>query len=235
MSKQEFGFEIGEIISHRDMCNAEDYSLQKGMNYRVHGTTNIFLMSTRKGAPFRDQIGKDGRVLIYEGHNIDRKRGGPDPYKVDQLAVNSKGGRTENGKFVEAVKRAAKGEASELVRVYEKLKKNIWVFRGVFSLNGVKRVSDGSRKVFRFSLELTDGVGHVVDRPEVLKQTRVIPSNVMQQVYARDKGRCVKCGSSDNLHFDHVLPFSKGGTSLLVENIQLLCARHNLGKRDRFE
>jgi 5-methylcytosine-specific restriction endonuclease McrA len=30
--------------------------------------------------------------------------------------------------------------------------------------------------------------------------------------------------------FDHILPLSKGGTSLKAENIQLLCARHNLSK-----
>jgi 5-methylcytosine-specific restriction endonuclease McrA len=46
-------------------------------------------------------------------------------------------------------------------------------------------------------------------------------------------GKCVQCGSSDNLHFDHIIPFSLGGSSLVAENIQLLCARHNLQKRDR--
>ena len=46
-------------------------------------------------------------------------------------------------------------------------------------------------------------------------------------------GRCVQCGSTDNLHFDHILPFSKGGTSLKAENIQLLCARYNLKKSDK--
>ncbi|MGP0594802.1 HNH endonuclease [Nitrospira sp. T9] len=29
---------------------------------------------------------------------------------------------------------------------------------------------------------------------------------------------------------DHIVPYSKGGTSLKVENIQLLCARHNIEK-----
>jgi hypothetical protein len=37
---------------------------------------------------------------------------------------------------------------------------------------------------------------------------------------------------ADELHFDHILPFSKGGTSLTGENVQLLCSRHNLLKRD---
>jgi hypothetical protein len=32
-----------------------------------------------------------------------------------------------------------------------------------------------------------------------------------------------------------VLPYSKGGTSIAAENVQLLCARHNLEKSDRIE
>jgi 5-methylcytosine-specific restriction endonuclease McrA len=43
------------------------------------------------------------------------------------------------------------------------------------------------------------------------------------------------CGSTTNLHFDHIIPYSKGGTSLMAENIQILCATHNLRKRDRIE
>ncbi|MVF24708.1 hypothetical protein EVC37_24360 [Methylocaldum sp. BRCS4] len=30
------------------------------------------------------------------------------------------------------------------------------------------------------------------------------------------------------MHFNHIVPFSKVGTSLKAENIQLLCACHNL-------
>ena len=40
----------------------------------------------------------------------------------------------------------------------------------------------------------------------------------------------VVCGSADELHFDHDLPYSKGGTSITEENVQLMCARHNLEK-----
>jgi 5-methylcytosine-specific restriction endonuclease McrA len=43
------------------------------------------------------------------------------------------------------------------------------------------------------------------------------------------------CGASDELHFDHIIPFSKGGTSLKADNVQLLCARYNLEKRDKIE
>ena len=63
----------------------------------------------------------------------------------------------------------------------------------------------------------------------------MIPSPAKVEVWRRDQGKCRKCGASGNLHFDHDFPFSKGGTSLLVGNIQLLCARHNLEKNDRIK
>jgi 5-methylcytosine-specific restriction endonuclease McrA len=43
------------------------------------------------------------------------------------------------------------------------------------------------------------------------------------------------CGDTKNLHFDHELPFSKGGTSLSAKNVRLLCMKHNLQKSDKIE
>jgi 5-methylcytosine-specific restriction endonuclease McrA len=43
----------------------------------------------------------------------------------------------------------------------------------------------------------------------------------------------VTCGATDNLHFDHDVPFSKGGSSITPDNVKLLCARHNLEKSDK--
>lgn len=71
--------------------------------------------------------------------------------------------------------------------------------------------------------------------PQRLEHGRIIPTSVKLAVWKRDKGVCVKCASRDNLHFDHVIPFSLGGASIVAENIQLLCARHNLEKHDRIE
>lgn len=68
-----------------------------------------------------------------------------------------------------------------------------------------------------------------------IEQTRQIPGSVKQKVFMRDKGQCVQCGSRDNLHFDHILPYAKGGTSLKEENIRLLCARHNLEKSAKLD
>jgi hypothetical protein len=61
------------------------------------------------------------------------------------------------------------------------------------------------------------------------RNSRVIPQNVKIAVSVRDQGKCVQCGSTDDLHFDHKVPWSKGGTNT-VNNIQLLCGTCNRAK-----
>ena len=65
--------------------------------------------------------------------------------------------------------------------------------------------------------------------------SRQIPSWVKQLMYKRDKGICVISGSGDQLHFDHDFASSKGGMSVLPENVRILCARHNLEKAAKIE
>ena len=64
------------------------------------------------------------------------------------------------------------------------------------------------------------------------RHKRVIPQDVKIAVSARDGGRCRKCGSTQQLHFDHVIPASKGGANT-VANIQLLCGACNRAKGAR--
>jgi hypothetical protein len=56
-----------------------------------------------------------------------------------------------------------------------------------------------------------------------------IPRDVRQTVWERDGGRCVQCGETFELQFDHVIPVALGGATT-VENLQLLCARCNRAK-----
>jgi hypothetical protein len=63
-------------------------------------------------------------------------------------------------------------------------------------------------------------------------RSRQIPDHVKQEVWARDGGRCVRCGAQDYLEYDHVIPFSRGGANT-VANVQILCRRCNNLKSDR--
>jgi len=43
-----------DIITYREMCNRENSSLQRGMNFMLGGDYSVILMSVRKGAPYND-------------------------------------------------------------------------------------------------------------------------------------------------------------------------------------
>jgi hypothetical protein len=154
---------------------------------------------------------------------------------VDQEEHLPSGALTPNGKFHQAAQLAKKGERPpERVRVYEKLRTGIWAYNGVFFLVDSWRERDDVRSVFKFKLiALPDEEPDT--SPRLSARRRIIPTQVKLAVWKRDKGRCVKCGASDELHFDHDLPYSLGGTSLTEANVQLLCARHNLQKHDSIE
>ena len=145
---------------------------------------------------------------------------------------NPSGTLTQNGLFFETAKN--KNGVEEIVKVYEKIQSGIWVFNGFFILVDAYIVESNSRKVFKFRLELTENL-KMDSRRRRLEHNRLIPSSVKVEVWKRDRGECVICGEKDNLHYDHDLPFSKGGSSLTAKNIRLLCARHNLKKSSKIE
>jgi len=225
----------GDVVSYLKMCMEEGVNLQRGMNFHLKGKYSVILMSLRPGAPYADQVEENGRVLIYEGHDIPISRGGPDPKTVDQQATNPGGTLTENGLFFDAATRYTKGKSGpEIVKVYEKIRSGIWAYNGLFRLVDAWQELSNSRKVFKFKLELLEGSSQISDtKLKDIDHDRLIPTSVKLEVWKRDKGKCTRCGSRDNLHFDHIIPYSKGGSSLVVENIQILCARHNLEKKDR--
>src|SRR5262245_44200287 len=61
------------------------------------------------------------------------------------------------------------------------------------------------------------------------KRNRDIPREVKMYVWERDHGECRECGSKDRLEFDHIIPFSLGGSNT-SRNIQLLCESCNRAK-----
>jgi hypothetical protein len=56
-----------------------------------------------------------------------------------------------------------------------------------------------------------------------------IPERVRHEVWRRDQGRCVDCGSRERLEFDHIIPVSKGGSNT-ARNIELRCEACNRRK-----
>lgn len=221
-----------EILSYWEMCARERVSLQRGMYFRQPPAQSVVLMSRRSGAPYEDSLSEDGTELLYEGHDV-RKESTLDPKTLDQPWTLPSGKLTENAMFAKAAEEA-RGK-SPLVRVYEKLRPGIWSDRGLFWLVGHTYGNAGERRVFKFRMQLSDVPDEIAQRDDVESHRRIIPSWVKQIVYKRDKGRCVMCGAEDQIHFDHELPFSKGGTSLTPENVRILCARHNLQKGPRIE
>lgn len=70
-------------------------------------------------------------------------------------------------------------------------------------------------------------------KPIFKHKTKRFPSERLKvQVLMRDGNKCRLCGitlTGDNIHFDHIKPWSKGGETVL-ENLQVLCDVHNLAK-----
>jgi hypothetical protein len=226
-----------EIISYLEMCRREGVSLQRGMNFGLGGNHSVILMSVRPNAPYEDELQDNGTILIYEGHDEPRTQRVTDPKNVDQPELTPSGTLTQNGLFYKAAQGAKAGlRPPERVRVYEKIRQGIWSYNGVFHLVDAWRQRSNERQVFKFKLVAVTGeddLGLPV-RMDAARR-RVIPTQVKLQVWKRDGGRCVVCGATDELHFDHIVPYSKGGTSLVADNVQLLCARHNIEKRDNIQ
>ena len=221
------------------MCDVENVqTLQRGMNYRMNPEYSVILMSQRSNAPYADKIHEDEITIEYEGHDVPKTKTVNDPKKLDQPVKTITGALTQNGRFVQAVKQYKTGQRDpEIVKVYEKILPGVWSEKGFFKLIDFKAVNDGNRNVIRFILEETivDVANHHLTENKLKPRTRVIPTEIKRIVWERDQGRCVMCGANDEIHFDHDLPYSKGGTSISADNVKILCARHNLAKSDKIE
>lgn len=230
--KHKVTFEVDDIISHAQLSLAEGQTLQRGMNYKVTPDYSVFLMSIRANAPYKDEIDSRTNSIIYEGHDA-RKDHAVNPKATDQPYFTPKGSLTENGKFFvegQAYKLGTRKEPHK-IKVYEKIREGIWSYKGFFALVDAKTVFDGKRNVFKFYLKPISFKSF--KKIEEIPFNRLIPTHVKLEVWQRDGGKCVKCDSTVNLHFDHDLPFSKGGTSLTAKNIRLLCMKCNLKKSNK--
>ena len=122
------------------------------------------------------------------------------------------------------------------MHVYEKIKPNIWTFNGVFRLVDAWTGTQRRAKVFKFKLEL-------VDDPDAKLGRRPPGPRAQPRHPLGSKARRVETRLRPVRElWEHRQPalrsraaFLEGGSSLVAENVQLLCARHNLSKSDRIE
>ena len=189
--------QVDDIIHYVELVAIEGVNLQKGMNFKIKPHYSIFLMSIRKGAPYADKFDKATNTIIYEGHDSPRNEC-PNPKESDQPLHTKNGTLTENGKFYTAAHAYKQGLIPEAhkVKVYEKLRNGIWCYKGYFNLIDAKIVYTGKRNVFKYYLQPVEIKKYKEEYYDI--HTRLIPSEVKFEVYKRDKGRCVICGSTEN-------------------------------------
>lgn len=226
-----------QIFSYREMCDLEGVQvLQRGMNFEMKPEYSVILMSRRANAPYPDKVLSDGITIEYVGHDEPKTSYEFNPKITDQSGVTKYGKLTQNGLFSRAVDQYKQEKRKpELIKAYEKILPGVWSMKGYFDLMDYRYENDGKRNIFIFTLRLNENIESRNIVQSEIKHNRLIPSEVKKQVWIRDGGKCVICGSTTNLHFDHDLPFSKGGTSLTAKNVRLLCMKCNLAKSDKIE
>jgi hypothetical protein len=74
---------------------------------------------------------------------------------------------------------------------------------------------------WRYMRGATSGPFAVRQRPAAVARPG-IPERVRHEVWRRDRGTCVDCGSRARLEFDHIIPLARGGSST-ARNLEVRC------------
>lgn len=217
---------IEEILNYDEMCRRENTHLVKGINFNLGDRYSIVLMSRTPDAPYHDEFQENNTVLIYEGHDVPQKEG-IDPKTIDQPERILSGKLTQNGKFHEAAQQFLANErTAERVKVYENLKKGIWIYHGFFLLTDSWVEHDGTRNVFKFKLNAMNDSQFTVKDLNDIDQRKIIPSNTMLSILEKYGCKCNICNSIDNLSFIAV-----ENNSLIMDDVKIVCDKHNLSTK----
>lgn len=106
-----------------------------------------------------------------------------------------------------------------------------------FKLNKDELEEEVSSLMTDESLESSKGIYYYIfTRDEKYLDIRAFTPRQKQIAYERQKGICPVCGDFyeiDEMHADHIIPFSKGGKTE-QDNCQVLCRKDNLMKSNRY-
>ena len=76
--------------------------------------------------------------------------------------------------------------------------------------------------------------GFIMDSYKKLKEDKMHPSAILREnkKLVEDSNKCAYCNSTENLHWEHIIPKSKGGSDL-IDNLVQACQKCNLSKSDK--
>ena len=78
-----------------------------------------------------------------------------------------------------------------------------------------------------------DRIDDNIGRPAKIHSRRKIGKAIARRLYEAQGGACVFCyAMMDQFHIDHIIPIARGGSNEEM-NLQLLCPKCNISKRDK--
>lgn len=145
--------------------------------------------------------------------------------------------RSQNSKDMVRKGRSAKGSRNGSAKLSEYKVMKILLTPAETSISDIAKKYGVHASTIRRVLDGKTWNHIKTDKNEKTKERnpRKINSRLRIKVLHRDKSTCKICGASPKkdpritLHVDHIIPYSKGGKTL-IENLQTLCSICNLGK-----
>lgn len=113
------------------------------------------------------------------------------------------------------------------------MNESYWLFDGKFykdtdslKADEVKALLLTRTRMRKARINRAKTIAHSVEPHSDEVRRGFISEDVRLLVWQRDGGKCSKCGSRNELQFDHIIPFSLGGSST-QDNLQILCGPCN--------
>ena len=155
---------------------------------------------------------------------------------IQQLECFFQFGKVKNERFSQFKKHflpiheeLVTSKVNELIRDRKIFKENEIIKQEILDKENLK--IDKEKKI-QLKTQIRDELineGVITNSAELELKREPIPQEVLDRVWNRDGGKCVMCGSKEKIEFDHIIPFSKGGSNT-YRNIQILCEQCNRKK-----